>query len=178
MDHPVVHVSHDDALAYAKWAGKQLPSEAQWEFAARGGLKQKPYVWGDTPPSASTKPLANLFDGAFPYKNTAKDGYAGTSPVTHFPPNAFGLYDMAGNCWQWMADFYRPDTYQSNGGTDPLGPTDSLDPDEPGITKYVQRGGSFLCSAEYCVRYRVAGRGKGARDTGASNVSFRCISLK
>ena len=178
MDHPVVHVSHDDALAYAKWAGKQLPSEAQWEFAARGGLRQKPFAWGDTPPSTANKPLANLFDGEFPHKNTQKDGYARTSPVKHYPPNAFGLYDMAGNCWQWTADLYRPDAYKSHPDLDPLGPTESFDPDEPGSTKYVQRGGSFLCSADYCVRYRVAGRGKGARDTGASNVSFRCISRK
>jgi formylglycine-generating enzyme required for sulfatase activity len=178
MDHPVVHVSHDDAIAYAKWAGKQLPTEAQREFAARGGLKQKPYVWGDMAPSDAAKPLANLFDGSFPYKNTLRDGYARTSPVQAYPPNAYGLYDMAGNCWQWTADFYRPDTYKSHGPLDPLGPMESFDPDEPGLTKYVQRGGSFLCSTDYCVRYRVAGRGKGARDTGASNVSFRCISLK
>ena len=178
MDHPVVHVSHDDALAYAKWAGKQLPSEAQWEFAARGGLVQQPYVWGDTPPSAAKKPLANLFDGQFPHKNTLTDGYARTSPVKQYAPNAYGLYDMAGNCWQWTADFYRPDAYAAHQESDPVGPLESFDPDEPGITKYVQRGGSFLCSADYCVRYRVAGRGKGARDTGASNVSFRCISLK
>ena len=178
MNHPVVHVSHDDARSYAKWAGKQLPTEAQWEFAARGGLKQKPYVWGDMAPSDAEKPLANLFDGSFPYKNTLLDGYARTSPVQAYPPNAYGLYDMAGNCWQWTADFYRPDTYKSHGQLDPLGPMESFDPDEPGLTKYVQRGGSFLCSTDYCVRYRVAGRGKGARDTGASNVSFRCISLK
>jgi formylglycine-generating enzyme required for sulfatase activity len=177
MDHPVVHVSHDDALAYAKWAGKQLPSEAQWEFAARGGLHRQPFVWGVTPPNYARQPLANLFDGTFPHKNTRKDGYARTSPVNAFPPNGYGLYDMAGNCWQWTADFYRPDAYANHTPTDPKGPTDSFDPDEPGITKFVQRGGSFLCSADYCVRYRVAGRGKGARDTGASNVSFRCISL-
>jgi len=97
---------------------------------------------------------------------------------THYPPNGYGLYDMAGNCWQWTADLYRPDAYANHTPEDPTGPTESFDPDEPGITKFVQRGGSFLCSADYCVRYRVAGRGKGARDTGASNVSFRCISLK
>ena len=178
MDHPVVHVSHDDALAYAKWAEKQLPSEAQWEFAARGGLQRQPFVWGVTPPSYARQPLANLFDGTFPTKNTLKDGYARTSPVNAFPPNGYGLYDMAGNCWQWTADLYRPDAYAGHTQKDPVGPRESFDPDEPGITKYVQRGGSFLCSADYCVRYRVAGRGKGARDTGASNVSFRCISLK
>ena len=178
MDHPVVHVSHDDAIAYAKWAGKQLPTEAQWEFAARGGLKKKPYVWGEMAPSDAVKPLANLFDGTFPYINTLRDGYARTSPVKTYPPNPYGLYDMAGNCWQWTADFYRPDAYKSHNQIDPLGPMESFDPDEPGLTKYVQRGGSFLCSTDYCVRYRVAGRGKGARDTGASNVSFRCISLK
>ena len=175
-DHPVVHVSHYDAEAYAKWANKELPTEAQWERAARGGKEQKAFVWGDTPPSQLKKPVANIFDGDFPSRNTQLDGYAGTSKVTAYPPNPYELFDMSGNCWQWTADLYRPDTYSIPTKDNPIGPTVSYDPDEPNITKYVQRGGSFLCSSNYCVRYRVAGRGKGAQDTGASNVGFRCVS--
>jgi formylglycine-generating enzyme len=176
-DHPVVHVAWEDAAAYLQWAGKQLPTEAQFEFAARGGLDRQPFAWGsELRPDG--KPAANIWQGSFPVSNTAEDGYRGTSPVTAFPPNGFGLRDMGGNVWQWCADWYRPDTYRgapAEGRRNPTGPSASFDPAEPGVPKRVQRGGSFLCSEEYCVRYLVGSRGKGAVDTGSSNVGFRGV---
>jgi formylglycine-generating enzyme len=175
--HPVVHVAWEDAMAYLRWTGKQLPTEAQFEFAARGGLDRQPYAWGGELRPGGT-PAANIWQGSFPVSNTAEDGYRGTSPVTAFPPNGFGLRDMGGNVWQWCADWYRPDTYRhvpSEGRRNPAGPADSFDPAEPGIPKRVQRGGSFLCSEEYCIRYLVGSRGKGAADTGSSNVGFRGV---
>jgi sulfatase modifying factor 1 len=173
-DHPVVQVCWDDAAAYARWAGKRLPTEAEWEYAARGGLDQQPYVWGSAfAPGGRMR--ANTFQGHFPDKNTAQDHYGGTSPVTAFPPNGYGLYDMAGNVWQWCADWYRPDYYAVSPRSNPPGPPDSLDPQEPDLPKRVQRGGSFLCTDQYCARYRPAGRGKGDVLTGASNVGFRCV---
>ncbi len=177
-DHPVVHIAWEDAIAYAKWAGKRLPTEAEYEFAARGGLDRNRYSWGnDLKPEG--KWAANIWQGRFPSKNSVDDGYFRTSPVTAFPANAFGLYDMGGNVWQWCSDWYRPDYFkaQAAGGktNNPQGPSDSLDPQEPGIAKRVQKGGSFLCSDQYCTRYLVGSRGKGATDSGASNVSFRCV---
>lgn len=173
-NHPVVQVCWEDAAAYARWARKRLPTEAEWEYAARGGLKQQPYVWGrEFAPRG--KQMANTWQGHFPDRNSAKDGYARTSPVRAFPPNRFGLYDMAGNVWEWCADWYRPDYYAHSPRTNPRGPADSFDPGEPGMPKRVQRGGSFLCSDQYCSRYMPGGRGKGAPDTGASHVGFRCV---
>lgn len=177
QDHPVVHVSWEDAVAYLEWAGKRLPTEAEFEFAARGGLDRRRYAWGDELRPGGKSP-ANIWQGTFPVRNTADDGFQGTSPVSAFPPNGFGLYDVGGNVWQWCADWYRPDTYHHRAGTlarNPQGPVDSHDPDEPGMPKRVQRGGSFLCSDQYCSRYLVGSRGKGAVDTGGSNVGFRGV---
>jgi len=176
-DHPVVHVSWFDAEAYAKWAGKRLPTEAEWEFASRGGLEGKKYIWGDEP-FDEAHPQCNNFQGHFPDQNTAKDGYARTSPVRAFPPNGYGLYDMAGNVWQWTADWYLPDTYARRAGGDvpvnPAGPAHSFDPRERPPER-VQRGGSFLCCVGYCFNYRPSARIGCTPDTGMSHVGFRCV---
>jgi len=178
-DHPVVHVAWDDAVAYAGWVGKRLPTEAEYEHAARGRLRSARFAWG-----RELKPkgrwAANIWQGQFPSENRAEDGYARTSPVKAFPSNGYGLFDMGGNVWQWCADWYRPDYFESlskQGGVsrDPRGPADSLDPHEPGVKKRVQKGGSFLCSERYCSRYFLGSRGKGAPDSGSSNVGFRCV---
>ena len=179
MDHPVVHIAFEDAQAYAKWAGKRLPTEAEWEFAARGGLAGKKYTWGDEF-RPKGRYMANTFQGHFPEKNTAEDGYVATNPVKAFPPNGYGLYGMAGNVWEWVSDWYRPDYYArlaSLGGTarNPPGPSDAFDPSEPGVQKRVQKGGSFLCTDQYCSRYMPGGRGKGAPDTGTNHLGFRLV---
>jgi formylglycine-generating enzyme required for sulfatase activity len=179
MDHPVVDVAWSDAVAYAKWAGKRLPTEAEWEFAARGGLDRKPFVWGDTLRPAG-KPMANTFQGHFPDADTAEDGYTGTSPVHAFPPNGYGLYDMAGNVWQWCADWYDPTSYRSVDTAVPVNPRGpdhaATDPDEPGVAKRSMRGGSYLCTDEYCGRFAVGSRGKGDPDTPLNHVGFRCVA--
>ena len=177
--HPVVHVVYEDAEAYAKWAGKRLPTEAEFEFAARGGLDRKRFVWGDEF-KPEGKFQANTFQGHFPEKNTGADGFAGTAPVGRFTPNGFGLFDMAGNVWEWTSDWYRPDYYQTLAAGrqvthNPQGPSDSLDPAEPAVKKRVHKGGSFLCTDEYCTRYMPGARGKGEPDIGAANVGFRCV---
>lgn len=177
-NYPVVQVSWDDAQAYAAWAGKRLPTEAEWEYASRGGLEAKPFVWGEEPP-ADTKPLANIWHGTFPHENTELDGFRFSAPVKRFPPNGYGLYDMAGNVWEWCADWYRPDTYtrqaKEEAARNPQGPDESFDPDEPTVPKRVQRGGSFLCHVSYCASYRPAARMKCSPDTGLMHSGFRCV---
>jgi sulfatase modifying factor 1 len=178
-DYPVVQVAYEDAVAYAKWAGKRLPTEAEWEFAARGGLTGKPFVWGD-----EFRPhgewMANTFQGHFPDKDTGEDHYIGVSAVERFPANGYGLYDMAGNVWQWTSDWYRPDYYKqlvAAGGVarNPQGPESAYDPAEPTEPKKTQRGGSFLCTDQYCSRYMVGTRGKGEVSTGTNHLGFRCV---
>ena len=178
-NYPVVHIAYEDAEAYAKWAGKRLPTEAEFEFAQRGGLDRKPYAWGDEFMPSGTH-MANTFHGHFPDTNTKEDGYAAAAPVASFPPNNYGLYDMAGNVWEWTSDWYRHDYYQTLVAQGPLarnpqGPADSFDPSEPGVKKKVHKGGSFLCTDQYCARYIAGGRGKGEPDTGTNHVGFRLV---
>ena len=176
---PVVQVAYEDAEAFARWAGKRLPTEAEFEFAARGGLAGKRFAWGDDP-RPNGRWMANTFQGHFPDGDVGSDGWAGIAPVASFPPNVYGLYDMAGNVWEWCRDWYRPDAYAPLGGSggvarNPTGPATSDDPGEPGVPKRVQRGGSFLCSSTYCTRYLVGARGKGEISTGTNHLGFRCV---
>ncbi len=177
MDHPVVHVCYDDALAYAKWAGKRLPTEAEWEWASMGGKSDPKYPWGDLPASEATD-KANFWQGVFPFHNTLEDGAYLTSAVKTYAPNGYGLYDMAGNVWEWCQDKYHFEGYSpENRKTDvnPLGPEFSYDPLERFVEKFVVRGGSFLCNDSYCSGYRVARRMRSSRDTGLSHTGFRCV---
>jgi len=177
--HPVVHVSWDDAAAYAGWAGKQLPTEAQWEFAARGGLSRMPYVWGTQTPAEADVP-ANLWQGDFPHLNTAGDGYVRTAPAGSYAANGYGLHDMAGNVWEWCSDWYHRELYQTRADRvvrNPVGPAESFDPHRPYSPQRAQRGGSFLCNDAYCSRYRPSARHGSTPDTGMSHVGFRCVKI-
>ena len=174
---PAVQISYEDALAYCQWAGKRLPTEAEWEFAARGGLDRKRFTWGDETLPPDGKWPANNWQGSFPAENTAVDGFKRVAPAASFAPNGFGLYDMSGNVWEWCSDWYQPG-YEVTGAEplrNPQGPDSSNDPMEPGIPKRVHRGGSFLCGDMYCRRYLPGARGKGAVDSPASNLGFRCV---
>ncbi len=177
-NYPVVHIAWEDAAAYAKWAGKRLPTEAEWEFAARGGQVGQLYAWGN-----QFKPdgqwMANVFQGTFPVKDEGADGFAGIAPARQFAPNAYGLYDIGGNVWEWCQDWYRHDYYatlNSKGlSVNPTGPHRPFDPAEPGAKKKVHRGGSFLCTDQYCTRYMVGTRGKGEWRSASDHVGFRCV---
>jgi formylglycine-generating enzyme required for sulfatase activity len=183
LDHPVVHIAYEDALAYAQWAGKDLPTEAEWEFAARGGLDGAEFAWGEefTP---SGRHRANTWQGAFPLENEAADGYERTSPVDAFPPNAYGLYDMIGNVWEWTSDWYtaKHDADAPKACCIPENPRggreqDSYDTCQPAIRipRKVLKGGSHLCAPNYCRRYRPAARHAQPIDTSASHIGFRCV---
>ncbi|KZE39892.1 serine/threonine protein phosphatase [Bhargavaea cecembensis] len=163
-DHPVVHVSYRDGLAYCRWAGKRLPTEAEWEYAARGGLESKKYPWGDDLlPEGEHR--CNIWQGEFPMINTACDGYVGTAPVRSYSPNGYGLYNMSGNVWEWCSDWF---TERRSGSRNPAGP-------ERGMTK-VTKGGSYLCHHSYCNRYRVSARSSNSPDSSTGNTGFRCVA--
>jgi sulfatase modifying factor 1 len=180
--HPATHVAPEDALAYAAWLGKELPTEAEWEFAARGGLESATFVWGDEF-APKGRMMANTWQGEFPWQNLETDGFAGTSPVKSYPPNGFGLYDMAGNVWEWTDDYFM--SFEAEGehaccvprNPRAASPEQSLVSDQPGahIPRKVIKGGSHLCAPNYCLRYRPAARQSEAVDTSTGHIGFRCI---
>ncbi len=175
--HPVVHISWDDALAYCQWAGKRLPTEAEWEFAARGGFSNNIYPWGNEH-VATGKQKLNYWEGKFPYLNNKTDGFIASAPVKTFAANPYGLYDIAGNVWEWCNDLYHSDYYNTVANVvsnNPQGPTTSYDPQEPNAEKRSLRGGSFLCNDSYCSGYRVARRMKSSHDTSLEHTGFRCV---
>jgi formylglycine-generating enzyme required for sulfatase activity len=167
MDHPVVHVSWNDAAAFCRWAGARLPTEAEWEYAARGGLEQQRFPWGDelTPEG---RHRCNVFQGIFPRYDTAEDGWAGTAPVDTYEPNGFGLYDVAGNVWEWCGDWFSARWHRWSSHTDPHGP--------PLGNARVIRGGSYLCHASYCNRYRVGARSSNTPESSTGHMGFRCAA--
>jgi formylglycine-generating enzyme required for sulfatase activity len=174
--HPVVQVSWDDTQAYLAWAGKRLPTEAEWEFAARGGLKDKLYPWGD---GKDITICSNTWQGKFPEHNTLEDGHFTTAPVKSYQPNGYGLFDMAGNVWEWTADWYSSNYYQECAAkgvvNNPKGPRQAYDPRQPYMPQRSQRGGSFLCNESYCSSYRASARMHSSSDTGQDHVGFRGV---